>query len=102
MRLKTRTACSLLPLEASSPAAGKHGVDAIPPARQIARKGSEPRKHGDQRDIPKPQDFCFAWNDEAGMHTFKGRAAGVKRRRWSLLQWNRPVPNGSRSSKRPI
>ncbi len=36
--------------------------------------GTDMRK----RDIPKPQGFCFAWNDEAGMHTFKGRAAGVK------------------------
>jgi hypothetical protein len=36
--------------------------------------GTDMRK----RDIPKPQGFCFAWNDAAGMHTFKGRAAGVK------------------------
>lgn len=36
--------------------------------------GTDMRK----RDIPKEQGFCFAWNDEAGMHTFQGRAAGLK------------------------
>lgn len=36
--------------------------------------GSDMRK----RDIPKDQGFCFAWDDVAGMHVFKGRADGVK------------------------
>jgi hypothetical protein len=36
--------------------------------------GTDMRK----RDIPKEQGFCFAWDDEAGMHLFKGRAAGLK------------------------
>lgn len=36
--------------------------------------GTDMRK----RDIPKEQVFCFAWDDAAGMHTFQGRAAGVK------------------------
>jgi len=36
--------------------------------------GTDMRK----RDLPKDQGFCFAWSDEAGMHIFKGRAAGVK------------------------
>lgn len=36
--------------------------------------GSDMRK----RDIPRDQGFCFAWNLEAGMHTFQGRAAGLK------------------------
>lgn len=36
--------------------------------------GTDMRK----RDIPKEQGFCFAWNEEAGMHTFQGRAAGLK------------------------
>ncbi|WP_193212001.1 AAA family ATPase [Luteolibacter marinus] len=31
-----------------------------------------------RRDIPKEQGFCFAWDDETGMHTFQGRAEGVK------------------------
>jgi hypothetical protein len=31
-----------------------------------------------KRDIPKEQGFCFAWNDTAKMHTFQGRAAGMK------------------------
>jgi hypothetical protein len=36
--------------------------------------GTDMRK----RDIPKEQGFCFAWDDEAKMHTFQGRAAGLK------------------------
>lgn len=36
--------------------------------------GSDMRK----RDIPKEQGFCFGWDEAAGMHTFKGRAAGLK------------------------
>lgn len=36
--------------------------------------GSDMRK----RDIPESQGFCFGWDDLAGMHTFKGRAAGIK------------------------
>jgi hypothetical protein len=36
--------------------------------------GTEMRK----REIPREQGFCFAWDDAAGMHTFQGRAAGVK------------------------
>lgn len=36
--------------------------------------GTDMRK----RDIPKVQGFCFAWNDAARMHTFQGRAAGLK------------------------
>jgi hypothetical protein len=36
--------------------------------------GVEMRK----RDIPKEQGFCFAWDNAAGMHTFQGRAAGLK------------------------
>lgn len=36
--------------------------------------GTDMRK----REIPKEQGFCFAWNEEAGMHTFQGRAAGLK------------------------
>ena len=35
--------------------------------------GTDMRK----RDIPKEQGFCFAWDDEAGMHLFQGRAAGL-------------------------
>jgi hypothetical protein len=31
-----------------------------------------------KREIPKSQGFCFGWDDEAGMHVFKGRAAGLK------------------------
>ena len=31
-----------------------------------------------KRDIPQNQGFCFAWDEEVGMHTFKGRAAGIK------------------------
>lgn len=31
-----------------------------------------------KRDIPQNQGFCFAWDEEAGMHTFQGRAAGIK------------------------
>ena len=31
-----------------------------------------------KRDIPREQGFCFGWNDEAKMHTFQGRAAGLK------------------------
>jgi hypothetical protein len=36
--------------------------------------GSDMRK----REIPKEQGFCFAWDDLAKMHTFQGRAAGIK------------------------
>lgn len=36
--------------------------------------GTDMRK----RDIPKSQGFCFAWDDQAGMHVFKGREAGLK------------------------
>jgi hypothetical protein len=36
--------------------------------------GTEMRK----RDIPKEHGFCFAWNEAAKMHTFQGRAAGLK------------------------
>ena len=36
--------------------------------------GMDMRKRG----IPKEQGFCFAWDNDAGMHTFKGRADGVK------------------------
>ena len=36
--------------------------------------GTDMRK----RDIPKEMGFCFAWDDGAKMHTFQGRAAGVK------------------------
>ena len=36
--------------------------------------GTDMRK----RDIPKEQGFCFGWDDEAKMHTFQGRAAGLK------------------------
>jgi hypothetical protein len=36
--------------------------------------GTDMRK----RDVPKVQGFCFAWNDAARMHTFQGRAAGLK------------------------
>lgn len=36
--------------------------------------GTDMRK----RDIPKDQGFCFAWDDVAKMHTFQGRAAGLK------------------------
>ena len=36
--------------------------------------GTDMRK----RDLPKEQGFCFAWDDEAEMHLFQGRAAGLK------------------------
>jgi len=36
--------------------------------------GTDMRK----RDIPKDQGFCFGWDDATGMHTFRGRAAGLK------------------------
>jgi hypothetical protein len=36
--------------------------------------GTEMRK----REIPREQGFCFAWDIEAGMHLFQGRAAGLK------------------------
>ena len=36
--------------------------------------GTDMRK----RDIPKDQGFCFGWDDTKGMHTFQGRAAGLK------------------------
>lgn len=39
--------------------------------------GTDMRK----RDIPKKQGFCFAWNEAARMHTFQGRAEGVKAER---------------------
>jgi hypothetical protein len=35
--------------------------------------GTDMRK----RDLPKEQGFCFAWDNEAGMHLFQGRAAGL-------------------------
>lgn len=35
--------------------------------------GTDMRK----RDIPKEHGFCFAYDTEAGMHTFQGRAAGI-------------------------
>lgn len=31
-----------------------------------------------KRDIPQNQGFCFGWDDDAGMHVFQGRAAGIK------------------------
>ena len=31
-----------------------------------------------KREIPKDHGFCFAWDDVAGMHTYQGRADGVK------------------------
>tara|TARA_R110000824_G_scaffold383194_1_gene576675 strand:- start:58 stop:1527 length:1470 start_codon:yes stop_codon:yes gene_type:complete len=36
--------------------------------------GTDMRK----RDIPQNQGFCFAWDNAAGMHAYKGRAAGLK------------------------
>jgi hypothetical protein len=36
--------------------------------------GTDMRK----RELPKEHGFCFAWDDTAGMHTFQGRADGVK------------------------
>lgn len=36
--------------------------------------GTDMRK----RDIPREQGFCFAWCDTSGMHTFRGRSAGLK------------------------
>ena len=36
--------------------------------------GTDMRK----RDIPKEQGFCFAWDDVVKMHTFRGRAGGMK------------------------
>jgi hypothetical protein len=36
--------------------------------------GTDMRK----RDIPKEQGFCFGWDDAARMHTFQGRAGGLK------------------------
>ena len=36
--------------------------------------GTDMRK----RDIPKEQGFCFAWDEATEMHTFQGRAAGLK------------------------
>jgi hypothetical protein len=36
--------------------------------------GTDMRK----RDIPREQGFCFAWDEEVGMHVFQGRAAGLK------------------------
>lgn len=36
--------------------------------------GTEMRK----RDIPRDQGFCFGWDDAMKMHTFQGRAAGMK------------------------
>jgi hypothetical protein len=32
-----------------------------------------------KREIPKEHGFCFAWNDVARMHTFKGMAVGIKK-----------------------
>jgi hypothetical protein len=31
-----------------------------------------------KRDIPQNQGFSFGWDDAAGMHTFQGRAGGIK------------------------
>jgi hypothetical protein len=31
-----------------------------------------------KRDVPKEHGFCFAWDEAAGMHTYQGRAAGLK------------------------
>ena len=36
--------------------------------------GTDMRK----RDLPREQGYCFAWNNEAGMHTYQGRSAGLK------------------------
>ncbi|MES2658139.1 MAG: AAA family ATPase [Verrucomicrobiota bacterium] len=36
--------------------------------------GTDMRK----RDIPRDQGFCFGWDEEAQMHTFQGRSAGLK------------------------
>ncbi len=36
--------------------------------------GTDMRK----RDIPKEKGFCFAWDEATEMHTFQGRAAGLK------------------------
>jgi len=36
--------------------------------------GTDMRK----RDIPKEQGFCFGWDEAVKMHTFQGRAAGLK------------------------
>lgn len=36
--------------------------------------GTDMRK----RDLPREQGYCFAWDDESGMHTYQGRAAGLK------------------------
>jgi hypothetical protein len=36
--------------------------------------GTDMRK----RDIPKDHGFCFSWDDAAGMHSYQGRANGVK------------------------
>lgn len=36
--------------------------------------GTDMRK----RDIPREQGFCFEWDDAVHMHTFQGRAAGLK------------------------
>lgn len=36
--------------------------------------GTQMRK----RDIPKNQGFCFAWDDDAGMHVYQGRHAGLQ------------------------
>jgi hypothetical protein len=36
--------------------------------------GTDMRK----RELPKEQGFCFAWDKEAEMHLFQGRAAGLK------------------------
>ena len=31
-----------------------------------------------KRDLPKNQGFCFAWDDEAMMHAYQGRHAGLE------------------------
>jgi hypothetical protein len=36
--------------------------------------GTDMRK----RDLPREQGFCFGWDEAAGMHTYRGRAAGLK------------------------
>jgi len=55
--------------------------------------GTDMRK----RDIPRDLGFCFAWDDEAGMHTFQGRAAGLK-----AAQRNREAIEKARAEWEPI
>jgi hypothetical protein len=51
-----------------------------------------------KRDIPQNQGFCFGWDDDAGMHTFKGRAAGLKAAKKRKKPCRKRVRNGRRSS----